>query len=936
VTLPPQTQLGPYEILSPLGAGGMGEVYLAHDAKLDRQVAIKVLPDAFARDAERVARFQREARVLASLNHPNIAAVYGFEESAKGRFLAMEYVPGDTLTELLAKSAPPVDEALLIAKAVAEAVEAAHESGVVHRDLKPGNIKIKPDGSVKVLDFGLAKAIAGDERSTTQIANSPTITADYTRPGVVLGTAAYMSPEQARGKSVDRRTDIWSFGCVLYELLAGARPFDGGTPSDVIAKILERDPDLKALPPNTPPKIIDLIRRCLEKHPRRRLRDIGDALLELEEAVTTRSWTTSAIAAASGPVYAGATRRRALAGMIWLAAGALAGVLATVALRLTPPESEDRGVSAHIMRMSAAVPEFISYETIRISPDGRLLAATGRADPNDKKSTKSMIFLRHLDDYEFRPLEGTIGARSFCFSPDSRWLALASKPPDQEGRLLLAKTAVDGSTALLPLADIPPDWTGDITRAPKFIWTRNHEILLVHPNPNRLVYVSADTGTVRMSEPLETETADSDIRPWFETESGASLLNVSSYAGGAWQMQIKALARGEVHPRTIVSDGSNGIATTTGHLLYSRGQRLLAAPFDEKTASVTSGPVAIIDGLRTSNSWVNGDFSLSETGTLVYAPGGRVGAQRRLTVVDEHGDMTDLALPGRSMEASVSASRDGRRAAVVITNTAGLYELWITEIDVPRLRRLASEPDGDCTSPLWNWNHDYIAYEFNGGSDRDGIYGRHADGTGIADLLVPSESPEVRLVPRAWSRDGRLLIVERTDGGHGSLHLLHFDENGKPSTGKLESLLGGSYDTAGADLSPDSKWLVYSSDESGRKEIYVRSFGADGAMGNPSPISTDGGERPRWSPDGKNMYYWRFGRLMTLGIDPESARPTSNPRVAIDFESLPISDDDFSALPDGKLLMMRKGPDEVRPTHVNVVVNWFEELKAKVPIGGRS
>jgi len=286
------TQLGPYEIISPLGAGGMGEVYRAKDTKLDREVAIKVLPDAFARDPERVARFQREAKVLASLNHPNIAAIYGFEESDGNRFLVMELVEGDTLAERMKSSTIPIEECLQIGKQIAEALETAHDHGIIHRDFKPANVKITPEGKIKVLDFGLAKAFSQDDRSQTQIANSPTITADFTRPGMILGTAAYMSPEQARGKPIDKRTDIWSFGCVLYESLGGRKPFEGETSTDLIAKILEREPDWSALPHNTPPNIQLLLRRCLTKDRNRRLRDIGDALIEIDNAINDPTAST--------------------------------------------------------------------------------------------------------------------------------------------------------------------------------------------------------------------------------------------------------------------------------------------------------------------------------------------------------------------------------------------------------------------------------------------------------------------------------------------------------------------------------------------------------------------------------------------------------------------------------------------------------------------
>lgn len=340
----------------------------------------------------------------------------------------------------------------------------------------------------------------------------------------------------------------------------------------------------------------------------------------------------------------------------------------------------------------------------------------------------------------------------------------------------------------------------------------------------------------------------------------------------------------------------------------------------------------MVDGLRTTNSWENGEYDLSDNGTLVFLPGGRVGTQRRLTIVDSDGELTDLAHRVRPMERSVSASRDGKRAVVLSPNPAGLYELWITELDVPRLRRFAAEADGDCLRALWTTTGDYVYYKFEGVSERDGIYRRRADGNGDAELVFLTGTTQGSLSPLAFSEDDGLLIVERSSAGSTSLHVLRPDGKGGQQ-GTLELLLGNSYDTAGADLSLDGKWLVYGSNESGRNELYIRSFSADGGLGKPIPVTTKGGRVPRWSPDGKLIYYRLADKIMVLEVDPAEGRPTSAARVAVDFESQPVADYDFSTLPDGKLLMMRKGPDEAKPTHVEVVLNWYEELKAKVPTG---
>ncbi len=936
MTLKTGTKLGPYEILSPLGAGGMGEVSLANDSKLDRKVAIKVLPELMTRDKERVARFEREAKLLASLNHPNIAAIYGFDDSDGARFLVMEYVEGETLGSHLKNGPVAVEDALDIAKQIAEALEAAHEQGVIHRDLKPANVMIREDGTVKVLDFGLAKAMA-EESSIAVNANSPTITANYTRPGVVLGTATYMSPEQARGRSLDKRTDIWSFGCVLYELLTGKRTFDGQTTSDVLAKILERDPDMSALPPNTPSKIIDLVRRCLEKSTGRRLRDIGDAVLELDEAISTRSWTTSAIMAASGPMYAGSKRPAMITWCLLIALGAIIGWLGTSLVNKDVAPSTTNIQDRRVTRMSITIPEFIQPDSIRISPTGGLFAAVGDVDARGSVAKSRQVFTRLFNDNVFRPVSGTSGAIRFCFSPDGKWLAFTTQADRLEDGYELSKVAVDGSSPPLHLATVGLKWQTETGSFAGFSWNRQNEVLMVDntTTAQAILHISAQTGDANIFDLTEIDDIIASMIAYSHIpDRDVTLYSVGKYTGGVWQLSVRAMVPGESQLQMLTEDGSSGTVTSTGHLLYTRGQRLLATRFNTERLQTIGGPVAMVDGLRTRETWDNGAYGLSDDGTLIFLPGGRVGTQRHLTIVDSDGKLTDLVHPGRAMEASVNASRNGKLAAVVIANSAGLYELWITEFDVPRLRRLVAEDDGDCWDALWSSDGEYLYYKFTGESARNGIYRRRTDGSGDAEKVILAFGGRGFLKPHAFSPDDSLLIVEQSISGSKSLQLLRLND-ADAKVVSLEPLLGDSYDTDGADLSFDGKWLAYGSNESGRNEIYIRSFSADGSLGKAIPATTQGGGRPRWSPDGKLIYYLKSKELMVMDIDTTEGRPTSTPRVAVDLESNLLIAYDFSTLPGGRLLMIHKGPEEAKPTHVEVILNWFEELKAKVPVGAK-
>ncbi len=920
MTLEAGTQLGPYEIVAPLGAGGMGEVYRARDTKLDRDVAVKVLPEAFARDAERVARFQREAKVLASLNHPSIAAIYGFEESDAVRFLVLELVEGQTLAERLRASALPVDEALEFCKQIAEALEAAHEHGVIHRDLKPANVKVTPDGKVKVLDFGLAKAFAG-KMSATEIAQSPTITVEHTRPGVVLGTAAYMSPEQARGKPLDKRTDIWSFGCVLYESLTGRRPFDGETTSDTIAKILERDPDYGPLPDNTPPKVRDLLQRCLEKNRKRRLRDIGDAVLELDEAIATRAWSTSAMAAATAvPAYERRMARSILAAALLLVLGGVIGIALWSLIR--PIESRP---PPPVSRASITFPPQMHVVDWGLSPDGLTLAwIARRRDARAASIAERRIYTRRLDTYQVDPVPGTEGAWGFEFSADSYWLTFVAPVTPGASKSRLSKVPVDGSSPPLPLTDWDDEWDG-------YRLLPCEDVLIQDDERESFIRLSAAGEGVKRPRGIETG----------EFVGGLSLgralpddrtvfLETYSWGPRGYQEGVSLLDLETGIARILLDVGGKAAYSPTGHLLFSRGETLLAAPFDLERLVMTGGPVAVTGGVRTYAPWDNGWFEVAANGTLLYAAGGRAGGQRRIIIVDDTGKVEPWSEERRPFEDGMRVSPDGRKLAVVISTVDGTWEIWTSQLDEPRFRQLVAVPNADCNRPIWSPDGERVAYTRYAKNEHDGIYWCRADRSDTPERLLQRETPVTYLVPRCWSPDGAQLLIERWSDGKREFLLLPIepDEHG---TRKSATLSASPSIDGRAVFSPDGKWIAYMSDDSGRWEVYVCPYNDDGIAGAGIPISTDGGASPRWAADGKTLYYWAEpNRIMAVSITTEPTLNASKPRQTLDRDQLRAVGW-VDVLPDGRFIMIQKGEDEDDIKRVNVVLNWFEELKAKVP-----
>ena len=621
-------QISSYQILSLLGAGGMGEVCRAHDHKLGRDVALKVLPEVFSQDSERLARLEREARMLASLNHPHIGAIHTLEESDGVRFLVLELVPGETLAERLKAGPLEVAEALRVCAQIAEALEAAHERGVIHRDLKPANVKVTPEGQVKVLDFGLAKA----QPAGADLSKAGTVSAAGTETGVILGTVGYMSPDQARGRAVDKRADIWAFGCVLYELLTGQRAFAGATASDTIAAILEREPDWQALPQTTPASIQALLRRCLRKDSKRRHHDMADARIEIEEALSEPPQALAAAELAIGEAQPAPWRRA----IPWMLAGLLA-VMLGVALwspwRASPPAQ--RPVSRVVINLPQGQTFWELSPDLGISPDGTQIAYNARTG-----SSRQQLYVRRLNELESKPISGTAGAYHGSFSPDGKWLAFGGL----DG--LLKKVSVSGG-ALQTLCNYREITAGYLGLS----WTPNGDGLIFAGNYG-LFRISAAGGTpevlASVVEGVERYHAWPQVLP-----GGKSVLFTVGQTSGS-SVGLLSLEAGE--RRTLIGRGGHARYVPTGHLVYGWAGKLLAAPFDLDQRQLTGPPAVVLEGIA-MYGYGETPFSVSESGSLVYIPAGVGGSERTLVRVDRRGAVEPLALPPRRYDAPPPLTR---------------------------------------------------------------------------------------------------------------------------------------------------------------------------------------------------------------------------------------------------------------------------------------
>jgi Tol biopolymer transport system component len=920
LTLSPGDRLGPYEIVAPLGSGGMGEVYRAKDTALNRDVAIKVLPDVFAQDAARLARFTREAQTLASLNHPNIAAIYGIE----GKAIVMELVEGQDLSALITPAAD-LRDVLAIARQIAEALEAAHDAGIVHRDLKPANIKVRADGTVKVLDFGLAKAIDPSGASNSNAGNSPTLTAHATQMGLIIGTAAYMAPEQAKGKAVDKRADIWAFGVILYEMLSGRRGYDCEDISDTLAAVLTRDVDWSALPAGTPPRLSALLRDCLMRDPKQRLRDIGEARRVIGQLIGGTPDTASGPAAAlQAPVrFAGFTPKA------WLAAAALVIVSAGGAVGLWtaigPGASGAAGTMTGPIRLSVSVPSSIHATRAGITKDGTTLIVSGNARrPDGADEPRGRIYTRRLDEYEFKPIPGTEGVEGAAQSPDGRWLVFVATVSEQSTQKRIAKVPVDGSTPPVTLSDWDDDWGTSVA------WLEDGDLLVSSNYGTKFFRLPTNGGAAKPPMAIDTGSM-SGVRAFGQGLPGdrGVFVTMESWGSRGYQLDQWLLDPITGKARRLFENAGNAVYVPTGHIVFSRGAVLMAAPFDLQKLTVTGEVTALPGSVRTAVSWAHGAFTLSNDGTLVTAPGGRLGTDRALVTVDASGRVTKFAADARSYESAPRVSPDGRSVAVVISNTKGTYETWVAEADRPGLTRVLVLPNADCALPVWAPDAQQLAYQRTARDKDDGIYLQRADGTGSPQAILKSESPEVGVWPTSFAPDGSGMIASKFAGGKGDMLFVSISAAGSAATSRALHATPSSENDGR--FSPDGRLVAFSSDESGRNEVYVAVYGIDGALGPAKTVSSGGGAQPAWANEGRRLFYYNGpNKVMSVDISVKPNLTASAPVLAYDLRKLRVNPTEWDVMPDGRLLAIQKGEGEDDITDFNVVLHWLDELRSRV------
>ena len=887
--LEPGTTLGPYHVTAKIGEGGMGVVYRARDTKLDRDVALKVLPDAFTQDPDRLARFEREAKVLASLNHPNIAAIYGLEEADDIRALVLELVEGPTLADRIKQGPIPLDEALPIAKQIAEALEAAHEAGVIHRDLKPANIKVKHDGTVKVLDFGLAKAL--DPSPEGDPSQSPTLTAAATQMGVIMGTAAYMSPEQARGKPVDKRADIWAFGCVLYEMLTGRRAFRGADVSLTLAEVMKSEPDWGALSASTPASIRRLLERGLVKERTGRLQAIGDARIEIDEALTRRDPGLGATSSVPRRRWRGSLSHG-------FTAVGTAGVLGVALwfLGVFPPQ--EVVVSQAVTRATIALPEGqrqsrLKWAPIALSPDGTLLAYVAR------DSSGAHLFLRRLDSFETRKIPDSENAMQPFFSWDSEWVGFFST-----GRL--KKVSVMGGTPLT------------VTQAPFAYgasWGSDDTIIFTPILGAGIWSVSADGGTPeQLTVPDNGDAGYAHVWPQILPGGRHILFSMWGRDDGPHVLDIDA---GEWHR---ARDGVTGgdMYLPSGHLVYADAEgsgALLAAPFSPDELAMTMSPVTVLDDVRFFDSASARPFlAVSKTGTAVYVT--NAAGEATVMWVDRQGMTAPIRIEAGRV-AGIRLSPNGE-TAVFHDEQGSLWTLDIERGSVEILLRAQPTQGIGSYSPVWHPDGRHVTFSYA------------TDGWDLYEVDVGTRSEHRALVisdhdltPGSWSADGRLLTyTEEHPVTASDIWVVARGEEPIPVLQTPNS----EYSPA---LSPDGRLLAYVSDVSGQYEVHVRTY----PEGEVRTVSVNGGEEPAWSQDGE-LFFRQGDQLLLAKVtaDPELDVSAPIKLFEMPLDRAMVGDSYSGAYYDvspeaDRFLVVSERPT----TEFMLIQNWFEELRDRVP-----
>jgi serine/threonine protein kinase/Tol biopolymer transport system component len=902
-------RLGPYQIEARIGAGGMGEVYQARDTKLRRDVAIKVLPEAFAHDVDRLSRFQHEAKMLASLNHPNIATIHGLEQSGDTSYLVMELVSGETLAERVNAGALKIGEALKLGGQIAEALEAAHEKGVIHRDLKPANVKVTPEGRVKVLDFGLAKAFGCD--GGRDLSNAPKLTTMGTEEGRIVGTPAYMSPEQARGKGVDKRTDLWAFGCVFYELLTGKRAFRGETVSDTIVAVLEREPDWQALPPATPAKIRDLLRRCMQKDVNKRSRDAGDVRIEIEEAL-------AAPPSVGAPTASPATRgwREQLT-----QAGLAVFVLTTIALAIgfalrAPKPPQPMRLSAEIGANATLYTGDFGGPSAILSPDGTLLALLASG-----ADQKRRIYVRALDQLQATALSGTENATHPFFSPDGQWLGFFA-----DGKL--KKISAQGGAAVT-LCDAPNGRGGS--------WGDDGTIVFTPDLQVALSKVSSAGGTPQPLTTLDKQAGEITQR-WPQVLPGGKAVlftsNATAGAGAGFEdadIVVYSMASGQ--RKTLQRGGFFARYLPSGHVAYMHESSLFVVPFDLKRLEVTGQPVPILEGVANAPADGGAQFSFSDTGNLVYVAGGGGGQNVSIYWMDREGKF----IPFRETPGSYynpAFSPDGKRLALDIFD-GKRRDIWVNEWERDTLTRLTFAGERN-TNPVWTPDGQRIVYSSQEKGGTYNLWWIRADGGGNAQRLAESKGSQYA---GSWRPDGKVLAFTQSNPGT-ILDIMTLPIEGNEKSGwkpgEPKPFLNSPFIEQAPAFSPDGRWLAYHSTESGIYEVYVRPFPGPGGKWQ---ISTGGGTLPKWSSNGKELFYRTpDSKIMVItytasGDSFHAEKPHLWSPGQFTNQGATYN---FDLHPDGKRFAVLKAPGTEQTAAVNkvsFVFNFFDELRSKVPTG---
>jgi serine/threonine protein kinase/Tol biopolymer transport system component len=896
--LTPGTRISSYEVVALLGAGGMGEVYRARDVRLGRDVAIKVLPDEFAGDQDRLLRFEREARTLASLNHTRIAQIHGLEEVAAKRFLVMELVEGEDLSERIVRGPIPVDDALNIASQIADALAAAHDQGIIHRDLKPANIKLRSDGSIKVLDFGLAKSGAAGAQAVSSALAAPGVSGAVTSPaqtmqGVILGTAAYMSPEQARGRPVDKRADIWALGCVLYEMLTGTRAFQGDTATDVIAAVVKSEPAWERLPPDLPPRVRTMLERCLRKDPAGRLRDAGDLKLELN----ARDESAPAASLRPAPMARG---RRSLA---LLAISGLLVATAALAAYTTWNDSAETSAESPPVHLSMTFPEASRMHlgqpvpSLALSPDGRTVIYTAGGGPEGNQ-----LWMRSLDSFTAIPLAGTRNGRAAFFSPDGRWIAFFA----------------EGQIKKVPATSGPPvvvcDYQGGGTGG---TWTTKDEIVFTSlSDGQRMWRVPAAGGTPTLV--TEETVFDPDALPGGDTVI-ATLENLSAETAGDHAIAAVDLQTGRV--TRLVNGGTYPRYVTSGHLVFLRNNALVASRFDPRSLTVGDSPKTVIEPVFMEPATPGGNFAVSASGTLAYAPGDATYFQRRLVTIAD--GAAQPVLDERRYFENPRTSPDGRRIAVMVRSARD--RVWAIDTARGTMSRVTTTDWQQEGHQVFSRDGRWLALATVKGSSwskgrQPQIVLVASDGNRTEQPLTMSETLQV---PNSFTPDGKSLVFhENADSGTGA-DLYIVDLDGQRA---VHPLLKTPFNEWFADVSPDGRRIAYVSNRSGRAEVWLARFPA---MTDAVQVSINGGMHPRWGHDGRRLYFYRANTIWSADIAAGASLAISQPALVTELPTVRPSGT-FDVMPDGRILFV-DGRDVGGTPELRLVLNWTSELRRLLP-----